>query len=143
MNSGRQAENVGHRSGVGFNIVASVPQPDKHGWHPATAAATAAAAAASPAAWGPSAKTLHVSPKCEGGAPRHARGLRDRAADRHWSEHLDSGQRVAQLLEELAAELAESPATQPLLARLAALEQAIAAADQAAFRAIKSLDKAA
>lgn len=63
------------------------------------------------------------------------------AAALHWEQHLDSGMLVSELLAALANDMSDSPACTHLLPQLQELERAIAAADQAAYRAICALDR--
>ena len=73
-----------------------------------------------------------------GNDPLHA--VRKRASDRHWADHLSSGVTVGWLIEELTAALDRRKETRPLLQYVARLENAIAAGDAAAWRAIKALE---
>jgi len=63
------------------------------------------------------------------------------SASRHWNEHLDSGVLIVELLAGLAHEMSDSPACSHLLPKLQDLEGAIAASEQAAYRAIRALDR--
>lgn len=67
--------------------------------------------------------------------------MKHATAARNWAQHLESGELVASLLVSLAEGMSTSPACAHLLPRLQELERAIAAADQAAYRAICALDQ--
>lgn len=67
--------------------------------------------------------------------------MKHATAARNWAQHLESGELVASLLASLAEGMSTSPACAHLLPQLQELERAIAAADQAAYRAICALDR--
>lgn len=74
-----------------------------------------------------------------GGATRPAPS-RCATSARHWEEHVDAGERVGALLEKMADEIAATPGAAGLVRFVRQLEDEIAAADVAAWRAIKALE---
>ena len=129
----RQAEKLT----IGQALVSAVPS---HGQHPATHRGCGAGLH----------RRLGTPPSpvgSEDDAPNNPRpatdplhAVRKRASDRHWADHLSSGVTVGWLIEELTAALDRRKETRPLLQYVARLENAIAAGDAAAWRAIKALE---